>query len=252
MDSCPTLSILLFLMLFTTSLFSQTIIPGQSNYPSNVWTKENSPYIIEGPLGLGSSSTLIIQPGVVVKFMKNAQLSINDNRKLFALGTAEEKITFTSAEEDPIPGDWNSLYLFDSENNVKLRHCIIEYGRNGIFIQSELSVSTFATQCPDENSYPVIENCVIRFCQDDGIKCEAVTDEDGLCTFAPIPDAVPTISNCEIYSNGNHGINLIAGVRGRVSGTISNNRIYDNQGDGISTTLSASGYCIQKSKATLL
>lgn len=248
MNSSATLSILLFCFIFTSSICSQTIIPSTFDYPTDVWTKENSPYIIEGPLGLASTSTLIIQPGVVIKFMEGANISAYNNEKLFALGTEEEKIIFTSAKENPSPGDWSSIFISDSDDNVKLIHCIIEYAQTGIRINSELRVSSFAMECPDENSFPEIDNCVVRFCEIDGIRSEAETSENGICIVSPIPDASPIITNCEIYGNGNHGINLIAGPRGRVSSTITHNLIYDNQGDGISTDVSSSGFINPKIK----
>jgi|GEM_PF-4360070 len=240
MDSSVTLTILLFLTIFTSPLSSQTIISGQSNYPSDVWTKENSPYIIEGPLGLEPSSTLIIQPGVIVKFKSGAQLSVNDTEKLFALGTSDEKIIFTSAEEEPQAGDWTSIWILDSENNVKLRHCIIEYARTGISINSTIS-RPFQTACPDENSFPIIENCIIRFIERDGISCSAAVTDPGFCPTVPTPNTAPVVVDCEIYECGNHGINLLAGNRGNVSGMFLNNIIYDNLGDGISTDLNSSG-----------
>jgi hypothetical protein len=61
-----------------------------------VWTRDQSPIIIESNLTIPHESTLTIEPGVVVLFN---QANMNITGKMFALGTAGERILFTSIDD---------------------------------------------------------------------------------------------------------------------------------------------------------
>ena len=103
---------------------------------NQTWTKDNMPYIINGsgttnynssdyvfsvPLGV----TLNIDPGVIVKFKRNMSVSVKGN--LIINGTNEQKVYFTSINDDtvggdtnndqsdiaPSAGDWNHLFFGD-------------------------------------------------------------------------------------------------------------------------------------------
>ena len=93
----------LFLLFTLNQVFSQTIISG-SDLSSSVWTNQNSPYIVNGDVSFASTSTLIIQAGVIVKFNKGASMKFYDEENFIALGTEEERILFTSNEENPRTG----------------------------------------------------------------------------------------------------------------------------------------------------
>ena len=104
------------------------IVSGKIDKPT-VW-EPGFVYVIEGS-GLRVESTLTIKPGVVVK-IKNAGISIYENGKILAEGTADKRIVFTSLADDrycgdtnndimaskPEKGDWVSLNLSGSVGSV--------------------------------------------------------------------------------------------------------------------------------------
>jgi len=79
-----------------------------------------------------SGATLTIQPGTTV-LMEAAGLldvsSLSDvGAQLVAVGTAEQPIVFTSASDEPLPGDWQCVYIDQHGSNSQLEHAIFEYG----------------------------------------------------------------------------------------------------------------------------
>lgn len=77
-----------------------------------VWSKSNSPYIIEKEIDIYPNVKLKIEPGVKIKFKKNADLEVYGT--LQAKGEKNENIVFTSNQENPSRGDWNGI-IFKSE-----------------------------------------------------------------------------------------------------------------------------------------
>ena len=101
------------------------------------WTLANSPYIVIGNVLVSQNVTLTIEPGVAVKFDSGKSLQINGT--LIARGTSTNKITFSSNQPSPAPGDWGYLLFtdtsvdatFDANGNYTggsiLEYCIVEY-----------------------------------------------------------------------------------------------------------------------------
>ena len=100
-------------LILTTGLFvypnwvqASTLIT--NNITENTaWTLENSPYVVENYIYISGSSTLTIEPGVVVKFADFAGIYFYDDAggSISALGTPENKIYFTSLADDEVSGD---------------------------------------------------------------------------------------------------------------------------------------------------
>lgn len=78
-------------------------VSGKISEPT-VW-KEGFVYVINGS-GLSVESVLTIEPGVIVK-LKNAGISIYEEGKILANGTADKRIVFTSLADDRYCGDTN-------------------------------------------------------------------------------------------------------------------------------------------------
>jgi len=89
---------------------SQTNVSGFIN-ANTTWTLAGSPYIVTGNALLSQGFTLTIDPGVVVKFGTNNALQIDG--QLIAIGTPAQRITFTSNQASPQPGDWAKLHFSD-------------------------------------------------------------------------------------------------------------------------------------------
>ena len=154
-------------LLFGLSIvFSGTTSYGETQVSGNIitnttWSKSNGPYIITGTVQVYPNVTLMIEPGVVIKFNLMAGLKIGG--KLIARGLEDEPITFTAnVNPVPVPFYWNSIEfvdpcvttLFDPDGNYLLsgsilENCIIEFGRGITTTQSKcnpfITKSTFNT-----------------------------------------------------------------------------------------------------------
>ncbi|MBP9748235.1 MAG: hypothetical protein KBD17_01250 [Candidatus Pacebacteria bacterium] len=76
------------------------------------WTIENSPFVIDNSVRISQNATLNIEPGVVVKFTPYSEIYFYDDEdgddhggSIIANGTSENKIYFTSIEDDEAGGD---------------------------------------------------------------------------------------------------------------------------------------------------
>ena len=90
-----------------------TIINGGN--VSGKWTKENSPYQVNGHITVPKGATLEIEPGVTVAFANNIGLTING--RLLAEGTKDDNIIFTRQSDS-----WGGLFFSapgESESIVK-------------------------------------------------------------------------------------------------------------------------------------
>jgi pimeloyl-ACP methyl ester carboxylesterase len=70
---------------------------------STVWDKESSPYIVVQNLQVPVGITLTLNPGVVVKPLENAGISVYGNFN--ALGTVNEPVVYTSIRDKEYGGD---------------------------------------------------------------------------------------------------------------------------------------------------
>lgn len=115
------------------------------------WPKHSIPYqllenlIISNP---SAKAKLTLAPGCTLALVNC--IVVDNNGCLFAEGTAQDSITFTSASNTPEPGDWSGIEFTDlcSQGN-KLTYCIIEYagGYNG----SQVSINTSNVRITQSN-----------------------------------------------------------------------------------------------------
>ena len=94
------------------------------------WTPDSNPHIVRGELMV--KAKLLIQPGVEVQMSKGAAITISSSPQglLYASGTRDSAIVFTSSSLSAGPGDWQTIRFapgINADTNT-LRHCIIEYG----------------------------------------------------------------------------------------------------------------------------
>lgn len=123
------------------------------------WKVSESPYVLSGDLRVRSGATLHIEPGTEVRFsMIDNMPDINGSGMteliiqgaLNAVGTANNRIVFTSAETFPMKGNWGGLYFMGTnapENRVE--YVTILFADTGL---------------RSEGSSPVIENSEFGFC----------------------------------------------------------------------------------------
>ncbi|GIW91484.1 MAG: hypothetical protein KatS3mg109_1916 [Pirellulaceae bacterium] len=98
------------------------------------------PYVVDGNLTLDLSTTLTIQPGVVIKFAPGGWFTVNGN--LQAQGDADHRIIFTSLKDDsiagdtngdgiataPAAGDWESIRFASTAGGSNLDYVTVRYG----------------------------------------------------------------------------------------------------------------------------
>lgn len=128
--------------------------------------------------------TLIIAPGTRVMFQHYRDYRdparrlalVAEQATIIAEGTAEAPIYFTSDAPDPQNGDWRMVVLRHSPNSV-FRYCVFEFALQGLNVW---------------DSSPVIEHCVVRWNNWEGLYFESYSN--------------PFIAHTSIYQNGYNGI----------------------------------------------
>lgn len=84
-------------------------VPAGDLTTDTTWTKDKV-YVLKGYVFV-TGGTLTIQPGTVVKGDQGSALTITQNAKLHAVGTAAEPIVFTSSSATPQSGDWGGVVM---------------------------------------------------------------------------------------------------------------------------------------------
>jgi hypothetical protein len=164
---------LLVLLLFTVAANCQTYVSGFIN-ANTTWTVANMPYIVTGNALVSQGYTLTIDAGVLVKFDMNTALQVDG--QLIAIGTAANRITFTSNQPSPHAGDWAKLHFGDFSINAVfdvnghyvsgciLKYCDVLYG--GSLGYGEIHI---------ESSSPYISQCNIMHCSASGVYCNGAS-----------------------------------------------------------------------------
>ncbi len=133
----------LFFADFVETAYAYTTV-SSSITSDTVWTKENSPYVIQGPVYIPPSATLTVNPGAVVKFEDGGyghfgNLTVDGILKADA--TPEDPIYFTSFRDDTVGGDTNgdgsatSPSIYNSQNWIKLNNAISPSTFNNVYIK---------------------------------------------------------------------------------------------------------------------
>ena len=141
----------------------------QTIFEDTVW---NGDILIDGILTVAAGATLEIRPGSRVRFTRFdsngdgvGEHEIFSQGTIRVLGTEDEPVLFTSAEETPRPGDWGAVNMMVSEEENLLQHSIVEYGYRGFhahFSRARLQSSTFRKNMRGaqfQESQVVIDSC---------------------------------------------------------------------------------------------
>jgi hypothetical protein len=108
--------------IFVPSHITLTIMPGTTVYIAANQDDQNS----GGEHILDEITT--DDPSAYPNYTKN-HINILVQGELVAVGTAEEKITFTSDSKDPQHTDWDGITIKGGSGEMK--HCIVEYSHTG-------------------------------------------------------------------------------------------------------------------------
>jgi hypothetical protein len=101
-------------MILTAGLLNAQIIKSGNITASETWTANNI-YILDGWVYVKAGATLTIEPGTIIKgdFATKGALIIERDGKIYANGTAEQPIVFTSQKSvgSRSYGDWGGLII---------------------------------------------------------------------------------------------------------------------------------------------
>jgi hypothetical protein len=175
----------------------------------------NSYYLHRSKIMMASGTTLTVDPNVIIKF--NSQTSLNINGQLFAVGTSNKPVVFTSVHDDnyggdfnldnfdtmPQNGDWRGIQLGAQSTGNVLEHAVILYAGG----DSNANIYAYHTDL-------AIRDSVIANSADRGIHSEGSTT---------------TITDSEIFANSAQGV--YAQQSGQVN--ITGGRVYANFDGGI-------------------
>lgn len=146
--------------------YSQTYVSG-GIFANTIWTQTNSPYIITGDVVVFPGVSLIIQPGVIIKFEDNIKMEIRQS-SLIAEGNVINPIVFTSNNLNPYKGIWRYIEVNQS-TNIQIRNCEFRYANTALTGQgNSLSVvsSTFTDNImgmdAQSNNYIRIDSSTFR------------------------------------------------------------------------------------------
>ncbi len=203
---------------------------GQTSVTSNIddntnWTLSGSPYIIENTITINQEAILTIQPGVVVKFLKNSASRMAVRGGVSAIGTPQQPIVFTSYQDDsyggdtngdgsasiPTAQDWRSISIESSSGtNTIFSNCIFRYG--GHYFSPEGVIRVI-------NSQPNISNCQFQFNAQALYIAQSSSPTVTNCNFenhtsAPIALALGAevdFSDLSFQNNGLNALQIISG-----------------------------------------
>ncbi len=215
----------------SASFASDTIINGGTITVNTTWTLAGSPYIVKGNVSVGGTEvpTLTIEPGVVVKFDNNMEITIGKNSTsgaLYAVGTSSAPIIFTSNDPAPIPGKWKGISFYSGTiaANSGLEYVTVEYGggnnSGNIYFQYTSPVT--------------IKNSIIRKSLNRGIYAigsalviqnNTITDNNTIGISSANNSALTATGNT-ITNNGTYGVYDSMGPAVISGNTISGNGSY--------------------------
>jgi hypothetical protein len=177
-------NLLFTFMLIPVLLSAQTDVP--PGPVSGTWDLPGSPYMVNGEIYIHEDSTLVIEPGVEVRF--NGWYKFIVNGSLFAEGTDMDKILFTAHDTN---NRWHGIQFIQTIKTSVLDQCIVEYGLtdlNGMLPTQENSGGGILFwQSPTASI--TIMNSTIRYnnaLRGGGLHCQTSS---------------PTIENCDIVNN---------------------------------------------------
>lgn len=187
---------------------------------NTTWTLAGSPYVIDNDLVVASGVTLTIEPGAIVKF-NGVFTDFIVYGSLIARGTAANRITVTSIQDDSVggdsgadgptvgaPGQWYDIHTASNSAVIELDYADVRYGAWGSANNSYGAISTW-----HPSATVTIEHSTFSDNQRSGIKVSSkasVTVTDS--TFArnaigiSVHDATVTVRSSTFSANSSNGL----------------------------------------------
>ncbi len=183
--------LLLISLFFSITIFSQTPVPAGAI--SGTWTLAGSPYQIQGETTILDSTTLTIEPGVLVEWQGSYAMQVQG--QILAIGTVTDSIIFTAADTATGFKGVRFLETPPSNDTSRFEYCIFKYGRaHGPYPDN--NGGAIATK---NYSKLIVEHCL--FAENKAIEVNVVGPSGGaiaLWTSGPI------IRNSTFINNESH------------------------------------------------
>jgi parallel beta-helix repeat protein len=179
--------VLFFVLLVEGSVLAMPDTTQVSGNVSGVWDDSLSPYAVVGEVTVPAGETLVIRPGVEVRFRGPYHFTVNG--VLVAVGTESDSIVFT--RDSAIEGHkWKGIRFVDATGICSLAYCRVEYAKNdGAYPE----VRGGAIYCL--RSYAVISHCAL--CHNYSANANQNGAGGGICA----EDCSPVIEYCHIFDN---------------------------------------------------
>jgi len=204
--------------IFTSNIPDSTILSG-------ILTIEHSPYYIDGLATVPLGETLVIEPGVEIRFKTGNDFSYTAddsvdvgllyiNGNLIAEGTSNQKITFTRQGDS---GNWGCIaFSATADTSSSFKYCNLEYGNSISSLESKQYNGALSFRNPKVSiSHSEIIN---------NKSCGIYSDYSTLL-----------IQNCLIANNEKDGIYLLHTFTNNDTIIIANNTIVGNALTGLHT-----------------
>lgn len=158
-------NIVMVLSIAFTLINAQTVIVGDI---SNIlFDSTHNPYIVEQDIIIPPESEVVINAGCVLLFKPFAGLSIEGS--VYVKGEKDRPVIFTSINdkdsnyiktpqttENPVPCDWNGIYIASSSKNIIFDNFILAYSVYSI--KSKNEEVRFTNGILQVNGYPITFN----------------------------------------------------------------------------------------------
>lgn len=167
------------------TVLTGTLTENRTLTADSVWTLKGYVYVPEGV-------TLTIEPGTIIKsdVSEKGALCIERGGKIYANGTADKPIIFTSGQSSPKPGDWGGLIILgnaptnkpnptieggigrpyggidENDNSGVLKYVRVEYAGIAAFPGSEINAFTFG----GVGKGTVVDYCESYYANDDAFE----------------------------------------------------------------------------------
>ena len=209
-------------------------------WSGKVLTKAGSPYAVAGDLRVPAGSNLVIEPGVTLSFattdlmgcgVSTAKAELQVEGSVNAVGTAAEKITFTSSGS--AAGSWNGLRLAPGSSGSTLAHVISERATNGIQYDTTGTGNALHHLTLKTNSYGLRVDSGSATAD----TVEATANSYGAYAVAP---GSLSLTNALFHANTSYGVYAYAGT-GSSTLNVTSSTFNGNGSYGIYASRSSSG-----------
>ena len=174
-----------------------------SGQVEGTWQQAFSPYKVVGSLQLVEGDSLIVEPGVEVRFMGRYRFDVSG--VLLAVGEGEDSILFHSAGENP--DDWISIKFSGVRSSgSRLTRCILAGANRGVETDGSnlvISESRFSLHLDAglriEGGQPTISGCIVS----------DVSAEGSSAGIKLVESSRAVVRDCLVIQCGNYGIAVV-------------------------------------------